>query len=328
MDLAELLAFLHKDFPEQSQKLLNNIQTSIDIIEEIRKDINKKSYQLSEQENYEKSDEYLTMCKKITKLKNVIHTNFFSSFSGKMAQNNFETDTKIKTEYEEFRLDYKGLEKVYVYRKEQLPFTDKERIKPIAFSLNGVIYPIKNWYELLVKTSEILFQKDSKLFNSFIGLPLSGFIVNPKKVYFTSIPDLFTNPKKIPKANIYINCLSANTNVLLTAYLFDKFNIKGTIRIPKASISMPEVDDNASNKSKNTIYIVENDLLNKNICPLCNEKLDWEDFCITYKGIKKVLKIRTCSHCCKKYISNYLYKQFSINKDLSLLDVEFEHLYA
>lgn len=79
-------------------------------------------------------------------------------------------------------------------------FTSK-KAKPGAFILDGKEYETDNWQNLLVMVCEILYNRNQKLFKSFVG---DKTMQGTRAAYFAYIPDSLSRGVLIPGSKIYV----------------------------------------------------------------------------------------------------------------------------
>lgn len=111
---------------------------------------------------------------------------------------------------------------------------DFKNTSPCAFSFDGEKYLVDNWYEITIKVCEILYKKNTRLFNDIVG---SCAIKGRKNAYIAFVNDYPAKSIGVPKPLLDTNIvveqrLSANQHMIVVKRLLDKF------RIPRTAISI------------------------------------------------------------------------------------------
>lgn len=130
-----------------------------------------------------------------------------------------------KTDYSQYLVD------------QSIPYKLTEDFKntsPCAFSFDGEKYLVDNWYEITIKVCEILYKKNTRLFNDIVG---NCAIKGRKNAYIAFADDYPAKsigvPKPLLNTNIVIEQrLSANQHMIVVKRLLHIF------RIPRTAISI------------------------------------------------------------------------------------------
>lgn len=171
--------------------------------------------------------------------------------------------------YEEYRVD----ESV-----EYDLLTDFRHMKPAAFSLDGKRYPARLWKLVLIKTCELLYQKNSEIFNQFTE---DKFMQGKSRIYFAKDNSGMAKPEGIMGTDICVETnLSANSIRDLIIKMLDQY------RIPHAAYKI------FLSKDLNPLHL-ESDINvggEVNMCETveqkdeseCHSNLDMSELCIDY----------------------------------------------
>ena len=206
----------------------------------------------------------------------------------------------IQVNYEEFRVD------------ESVPYdimNDFCYKKPAAFSIDGEKYSARLWKSVLLKTCELLYAKNKKIFEEFLN---DKFMQGKTRIYFSENEKLMSNPEQIKETNIFVETnLSANGIRDLIVKMLDQY------RIPHAAYKI------YLSKDLNPLHIEESsdkgaiseNLNNENLQEI-SEQINMQDVCDEYDP-----KTEKCMNedapnfimeCCKKV--SCLYKKKDAEK--------------
>lgn len=196
-DMDKLMEFLQKEVPSNAGDLNSSINNTLEIIERTRAALASKVTRLFQ----DGESEFTKFTKANRELADI--ENFLKDFicdvqiePSVTPQIDIEGDKNQKVfdkpDYDAFRVDDKTPH--YLYED----FTNK---RPVAFSLEGTRYPVRDWNKLLIMVCEILYKKNSKLFQSFIDDPT---MQGRTRTYFSTISSNVVDPKKINGTNIYV----------------------------------------------------------------------------------------------------------------------------
>ena len=191
------MEFLYKEVPSNAGDLNNSLKETLEIIERTRAALASKVTRLF-QDGESEFDSFTKVNKQLADieiyLKNLIINGQMESFvSPKNEIESIKNQTiSDKTDYDAYKVDDKKPH--YLYED----FTNK---RPVAFSLDGKRYPVRDWNKLLIMVSEILYKKNPELFQSFID---DATMQGRTRTYFSNTPDGIVDPKKINGTNIYI----------------------------------------------------------------------------------------------------------------------------
>lgn len=196
-DMDKLMEFLKKEVPSNAGDLNKSINNTLEIIERTRAALASKVTRLF-QDGESEFTTFTQANRKLADIENCLKEFIFdvqikSSLS---IQSNIENDKNQtiseRPDYDSYKVDDKKPH--YLYED----FTNK---RPVAFSLDGVRYPVRDWNKLLIIVCEILYKKNPKLFRSFIDDPT---MQGRTRTYFSTTSSNVVDPKKINGTNIYV----------------------------------------------------------------------------------------------------------------------------
>lgn len=193
----KLMEFLLKEVPSNAEDLNNSINNTLEIIERTRAALASKVTRLFQ----DGESEFTTFTKANKKLADI--ENYLKGFisdirSETLTSQKLEIENGInqtisdRPDYDSYKVDDKKPH--YLYED----FTNK---RPVAFSLEGKRYPVRDWNKLLIMVCEILYKKNPKLFQSFID---DATMQGRTRTYFSTTPSNIVDPKKINGTNIYV----------------------------------------------------------------------------------------------------------------------------
>lgn len=216
----ELIEFLLREVPEHAKEIQSDIRLLLSSIENT---IKEKTLSLIREEDYTKTDEYISMLRKLEKINDEI-SELEEMFGAKNAQeqdNNDDCNREListKKEVSKNRDDCKVDESVSHNLSED--YTNK---KPVAFSLEENRYPVKSWKNMLQTVCEILNQKNSKVFDSFV---MDEDMQGKSKYHFAHANKKMFDGKKVPESNVYIEThYNANNTCSVIAKMLEKYDI-------------------------------------------------------------------------------------------------------
>lgn len=195
--------------------------------------------------------------------------------------------------YEDFRVDENvayGL------------MTDFRYMKPSAFSLEGVRYPARLWKLVLLKTCELLWEKNHKTFEGFVN---DKFMQGKTRTYFSIDKSIMAKPELINGTEIFVETnLSANSIRDVIIKMLDKY------RIPHVAYQI------YLSKDLNPLHTEKSrcqDLGTQEMLIQDSETLDMQDICADYD-----YKTGKCMNenspyfimeCCKQKECSYITKK-------------------
>lgn len=177
-------------------------------------------------------------------------------------------------------------------------------MKPAAFELDGVRYPARLWKLVLLKTCELLYDKNSSLFEAFVD---DKFMQGKTREYFSINDSGMTKPERIKGTDIFVETnLSANSIRDVIVKMLDKY------RIPHAAYQIYlskdfnplHTEENQYERSMDEDSVYEEKEVEKR---QGSEILNMQDFCEDYD-----CKTGKCMNenspyfimeCCKKKVA-------------------------
>lgn len=172
--------------------------------------------------DYSKIGEYYTMSRKLKKINDEL-SELEKLLGAKNAQEQEDDDElstiqKItQTNYDDYKVDESvshGLFENYTHKR------------PVAYSLDGVRYSARDWKQVLRIVCEVLNQKDSKIFDSFVR---NKDMQGSTRIYFAYTDDRMYDGKRISGSNVYIETNhNANGICSIIANMLEKYNMPVT----------------------------------------------------------------------------------------------------
>ena len=309
MKIEEILDFFQKEMPQSRNTISEFLKETYGFAEEKKKNVDHGILVLLENRNYKKAQEYMSMSEKISdiltyisKLELICDSSTVEKQNDKesnvqegMEQPDVNSVVDKRINYEEFRVD------------ETIPYdimTDFCHMRPAAFSFDNIKYPARLWKTVLLKTCEILWNKNNTIFENFLE---DRFMHGKTRIYFSKNKGNMAKPEKILNTDIYVETnLSANGTRDLIVKMLDQY------RIPHDSYKI------YLSKDLNPLHIdVENDEVNEDVSINNSEEIDavkyinMQDICsdFDYKTGKCMNEDAPnfIMECCRK--SNCLYKR-------------------
>ena len=315
MEIEEILEFIQNEISQGKRKTNDVIRCVYEFMLSAKKDIDYGVLELLKNQNYEKAQEYMNMSKKISDvlkyLEKFVGINLGEANdeiveektgdeSDSISYDNCISASCKRVNYEEFRVD------------ESVPYdimNDFCYKKPAAFSIDGEKYSARLWKSVLLKTCELLYAKNKKIFEEFLN---DKFMQGETRIYFSENEKLMSNPEQIKETNIFVETnLSANGIRDLIVKMLDQY------RIPHAAYKI------YLSKDLNPLHIEESsdkgaiseNLNNENLQEI-SEQINMQDVCDEYDP-----KTEKCMNedapnfimeCCKKV--SCLYKKKDAEK--------------
>ena len=126
-----------------------------------------------------------------------------------------EDESKEHPDYDSLRVD------------QNIPYTlydDYTHKRPAAFAIFGVRQNAKDWREVLIRTCEILAEKDIVKFNTFVN---DKTMQGRKVQYFSKDPKGIREPRKVKGTEVYVMTnMSANSIRNVIERMLRKYSIK------------------------------------------------------------------------------------------------------
>lgn len=217
MDIDKLIDFLLRETPGHAKELQSDIGLLLSSLENTQSAI--EGLMPTLEDNYSKIGEYYAMSRKIKKINEKI-SEIEKLFGVKNAQDQ-EDEDELKTiqkanqtNYNDYKVDESishGLFENYTHKR------------PVAFSLDGNKYSARDWKQILRIVCEVLNQKDSKMFDSFVR---NKDMQGSTRIYFAYTDDRMNNGKRISGSNVYVETNhNANGICSIIANMLEKYNI-------------------------------------------------------------------------------------------------------
>lgn len=216
-DIDKLIDFLLRETPGHAKELQSDIGLLLSSFENTQSAI--EGLMPTLEDNYSKIGEYYAMSRKIKKINEKI-SEIEKLFGVKNAQDQ-EDEDELKTiqkanqtNYNDYKVDESishGLFENYTHKR------------PVAFSLDGNKYSARDWKQILRIVCEVLNQKDSKIFDSFVR---NKDMQGSTRIYFAYTDDRMNNGKRISGSNVYVETNhNANGICSIIANMLEKYNI-------------------------------------------------------------------------------------------------------
>lgn len=237
-EILELYKFIEDNYKNESDEIYYSLELLLNCLvntkNALANDISKNSGNLS------KVGYLYTYATKIENLEEIIG-NYLSAF----VSDNSNTTEKLKYDDGEKQIvkNYNDYETPHLLSES---FTNK---KISAFIFEGIKYEVNDWKSALLKLCEILVNKDSDKFLSFVNSDLfSGkkrkyFVFNCREEHY----------RKISSTNIYVyTCFNTNTICEFMIKLLQEYNI------PMDNVYVYLREENAFQKNENSKYFDKN----------------------------------------------------------------------
>lgn len=224
MDIREVLKFVQKEIPEQTQEMWAVIDLLDTTIENMKEKIDGTIGKLASERSFDKASEYIAISKALAEINDMIQKHI-KEYALKVEETEsfliedeevfpIEIEKNGRIDYEKYRVDEEVAYNLYTN------FTHK---KPAAFALEGVKYPARQWKIIFTKTCELLNKKNNSLFESFTyDVGMQG----TKRSYFAKNTEGMIKPIKIAGTSIFVETnLSANTIRNIIIDMLEKYKI-------------------------------------------------------------------------------------------------------
>lgn len=216
--MKELVEFLLDEMPHHAKELQSDIGLLIGSMENTQSAI-EGTMPTIEKSNYAKIGKYYSMAHKMGNLIEQLTE----------MQQYFGTEVTILQEDEEELIELSNIDKkdYEACRVDETVthglFENYTHKRPIAFALEGKRYSIRDWKQMLRIVCEILNQKDSKLFESFVK---DKDMQGNTRMYFSYTDTRMYNGKRISGSNIYIETNhNANAICSIISNMLEKYDI-------------------------------------------------------------------------------------------------------
>lgn len=218
--MQKLIEFLIRETPGHAKELQSDIGLLLSSIENTQSAIEGMMPSI-DKNDYAKIGEYYSMAHKMGNLKDqVIEIERYFGMKKETQEDEEELEdlqNLEKKDYDACRVDESephGLFENYTHKR------------PIAFTLEGNRYSARDWKQILRMICELLNQKDSKIFDSFVR---DKDMQGSTRIYFAYTDDRMYNGKKISGSNVFVETNhNANGICSIIANMLDKYNIPVT----------------------------------------------------------------------------------------------------
>lgn len=219
--MEKLIEFLLRETPAHAKELKSDIGLLLSSLENTQSAIEGMLRQI-DKSDYAKIGEYYSMADSLRNVKEQI---------AELDQSICEKDSIEQEDEEELQGVSCDEKKSYEDCKvdNTVPhglFEDFTHKRPIAFSLDGVKYSARDWKQILRILCEVLNQKDSSIFDSFVR---DKNMQGHSRVYFAYTDDHMYNGRKVSGSNIYIETNhNANGICSIIGNMLERYNIPVT----------------------------------------------------------------------------------------------------
>lgn len=219
--MQKLIEFLLKETPGHAKEIQSDIGLLLSSIENTQSAIEGMMPAI-DKGDYAKIGEYYSMAHRMGKLREQIaEIEEYFGVKESIPQEDEEElkDLPImeKKDYDACRVDETvahGLFENYTHKR------------PVAFTLEGNRYSARDWKQVLRMICELLNQKDSKIFDSFVR---DKEMQGSTRTYFAYTDDRMYNGKKVSGSNVYIETNhNANGICSIIANMLERYNIPVT----------------------------------------------------------------------------------------------------
>lgn len=218
--MKELIEFLLREAPTHAKEIQSDIELLLNSIENTENAI--EDMMSSIEDDYTKIGEYYSMDRKlkqiIKQMSELGHLFGIEDTPGnKGKEESPTTQNTNRKNYNDCNVDQSvshGLFENYTHKR------------PIAFSLEGNKYSVRDWKQVLRIICEVLYQKDSKIFDSFVS---DKDMQGSSRIYFAYTDDNMNDGRKVSGSNIYIETThNANGTCSIIANMLERYNIPVT----------------------------------------------------------------------------------------------------
>lgn len=317
MNIKHIIEFIQNETPENQNLLFSAYKSVSHMLSEEQKLIDRRIPELISDRDYESANKYVEMSRivsetfsNIDELAKECRLSMREEIEIKPAENNGLKNKFLEDEIESFYTNDKRINYENYRVDESVSYgllTDFCHMKPAAFELDGVRYPARLWKLVLLKTCELLYDKNSSLFEAFVD---DKFMQGKTREYFSINDSGMTKPERIKGTDIFVETnLSANSIRDVIVKMLDKY------RIPHAAYQIYlskdfnplHTEENQYERSMDEDSVYEEKEVEKR---QGSEILNMQDFCEDYD-----CKTGKCMNenspyfimeCCKKKSCTYI----------------------
>lgn len=315
MNIETVIKFIQKETPENERLLNEAFAVSCTMLEIEQNCIDQRISELLLERDYDKVTDYVKMSQIISETLSFVKSlgNKYElgradtadkdiEMTNALAEDEMESDEK-RINYDNFRVDENVAYNL---------MTDFRYMKPAAFSLDGVRYPARLWKLVLLKTCELLWEKNNSLFESFIA---DKFMQGKTRTYFSKDNEIMVKAEAIKGTEIFVETnLSANSIRDVIVKMLDKYRIPiAAYQIYLSKDLTPlHVEEIKSNTTEENEFNEIEDVL-----------LDMQDICDDYDSKTEKCMNQNSPYfimeCCKQekcsYINKSQYKNCSSKQE-------------
>lgn len=215
--MQKLIEFLLRETPGHAKEIQSDISLLLSSIENTQSAI-KGLMLLIDKGDYTKIGEYYSMSNEIGNLREQL-SEIEQFFGIKELYQEDEEELKDlsvneKIDYDAYRVDETIAYGLYENFKHK---------RPIAFTLEGNKYSVRDWKQILRMVCELLNQKDSGILDSFVR---DKDMQGSTRTYFAYTDDHMNAGKRISGSNVYVETNhNANGICSIIANMLEKYNI-------------------------------------------------------------------------------------------------------
>lgn len=244
-EMEKLVEFLLRETPAHAKELKSDIGLLLGSLENTQSAVEGMLRQI-DKSDYAKIGEYYSMADQLRNVKEKVSDLEQSILIADSVEQEDEEELKgissdNKVNYEDCKVDSSiphGL------------FEDFTHKRPIGFSLEGNKYSARDWKQILRITCEVLNQKNSEIFDSFVR---DKEMQGNTRIYFAYTDDRMYNGRKVSGSNIYIETNhNANGICSIIGNMLERYSIPvAAIQIYLRSDYSPlHIDDENIKKNK------------------------------------------------------------------------------
>lgn len=316
MSIDSVIEFIQSETPENEELLISAFRSVHYLLNMEQDCIDGRISELLLERDYDRVTEYVKMSKTVSEIFSYVN-GMINKYGlddeqaiAECPEENLETINELpeddieilsgekRVNYENFRVDENVAYNL---------MTDFRYMRPAAFSLDGVRYPARLWKLVLLKTCELLWEKNHSIFENFVD---DKFMRGKTRTYFSRDKETMGKPELVNGTEIFVETnLSANSIRDLIVKMLDKY------RIPHATYQI------YLSKDLNPLHIEDNKPNDINTKDTVTTKvLDMQEICDAYD-----YKTGKCMNesspyfimeCCKKENCSYIQKkQYQVIQD-------------
>lgn len=219
--MQKLIEFLLRETPGHAKEIQSDIGLLLSSIENTQSAIEGMMPSI-DKGDYAKIGEYYSMAHKMGNLREQLaEMEQYFGIEEPMPQEDEEELRDLpnieKKDYDACRVDESvahGLFENYTYKR------------PVAFTLEGNRYSARDWKQILRMICELLNQKDSNIFDSFVR---DKDMQGSTRTYFAYTDNRMYNGKKVSGSNVYVETNhNANGICSIIANMLERYNIPVT----------------------------------------------------------------------------------------------------